>query len=135
MIHLVTTVSRTVDIVHPTGPVSQPDLTNTPLYSGSGSILSGECSTTEFTLIDAGSTVFYAPFVGCVSDRPECCPWTVALTTTVTVTTNGATSVVTSTPSENHQDVAYPFARESGQQALGACPADYYRISGSCCPR
>ncbi|KAJ9139450.1 hypothetical protein NKR23_g7987 [Pleurostoma richardsiae] len=132
-----TLVLTTVVIVTPTGPVTQPSLVNTPAYSGSGNILASDCTTTEFTLIDAGSTVFYAPFVGCVSDRPECCPWTVALpvTTTITVTAGGTTTVVTSTSSQSgNSAMAYPSALDSAQQALNACPADYYTISGSCCP-
>ncbi len=127
----------TVHIVNHTGKVTQPTYTNTPLYQGTGSLLDGACLSTEFTLLDVGSTVFYAPFVGCVSDRPDCCPYTVATTTlsvtqdttvTMTITASGA-----SDQGQGQSIMAYP--QPADQQIMQACASDYYSISGNCCPK
>jgi len=125
-----------VTIVTHSGPVTQPSYTNTPMYSGSGSLLQGACRSTQFTLVDVGSTVFWAPFVGCVSDRPDCCPYTVATTAlagitqdttvTMTVTADGGSG-------QNQAVMAYP--QPADNQIMKSCATDYYSISGNCCPK
>jgi hypothetical protein len=131
--------SRPVGTVQPSGTSVEPTHTNSPIYQGTGDLLVGTCATPTFTLVDAGTMVYYVPFVGCISDRPECCPWTAALTpvtTTVTVTNAEVTETITkTTASHNPNDAAYPSAMYSDQQVLPHCPNDYYSISGSCCPR
>lgn len=79
-----------------------------------------ECATAQYTFIDYGPTVSYAPFIGCMSDRPECCPFTPATTTQgVSATSTGA----------------YPQPKNAKDAIVNKCPVDYYSIRGSCCPR
>lgn len=138
-----------VTIVTVTTPLPSPaPYTNPPLYSGNGNILRETCGSTSFTLVDVGSTVYYAGFVGCVSDRPECCPWTVAgsnlkatgdTTVTVTVTAapgNPGPSDGSGGSGDDGNRVQFPVAADQAQQLLRQCPDDYYTVSGGggCCP-
>jgi len=92
-------------------------------------LLKGECTKTDFTLVDAGSTVYFAGFNGCNGERPECCPWQVA-TTSAPATTAGGTNQDTG----NHLGFDFPQPQDSNQAVLAACADDYYSISGGCCP-
>jgi len=111
---------ETVDVVRATGAIQQPNYAGQPNYVGTGGLLEGPCSNTGFTQVDAGSTVYYGGFVGCVMDRPECCPWTVA--------TPAATSAA-------GIDAAINFPQPAnGDMGVPKCADDYYSISGGCCP-
>lgn len=122
-----------------TGSITPTSHVDQPIYKGSGSLLAGDCSTAGFTLVDEGSTVYWAGFVGCVSDRPECCPWTVANSgpggdgphgnAPATTTGDGAS------PTGNTNDVAYPQPADSDQAILKQCADDYISYSGGCCPK
>jgi hypothetical protein len=57
------------------GPQAAPSYTYTPQYKGTGQLLSGNCKSTQYTLLDIGTSVYWAAFVGCASDRPDCCPY------------------------------------------------------------
>lgn len=119
---------------NPTRPIH----TNSPLYSGSGSLLSGACTaSTDFTLVDAGSTVFFAGFHGCNSDRPECCPWKVATASAAAATgsgSGGGGGGGTGSDTVNNVGVNFPVPADSAQAVLANCADDYYSISGGCCP-
>lgn len=121
---------RTVDIVTATGqppPTPIPE----PNYSGAGKLLKGVCTKTDFTLVDAGSTVYFAGFNGCNGDRPECCPWPVATTLASAPTT---TAAGTNQDTGNHIGFDFPQPRDSNQATLASCADDYYSVSGGCCP-
>ncbi|KAK4102807.1 hypothetical protein N658DRAFT_324595 [Parathielavia hyrcaniae] len=109
-----------IDVVTATAALDQPDYDGQPLYQGSGQLLRAECSATDFTLVDAGSTVYYAGFMGCVKDRPECCPWAVA--------------TATATAQDNDRVYDFPTPVDDGLARLPSCADDYYSISGGCCP-
>ncbi|KAK0655116.1 hypothetical protein B0T16DRAFT_450855 [Cercophora newfieldiana] len=117
---------ETVDIVTATGQPAPSEIVQ-PNYSG-GELLKGECTKTDFTLVDAGSTVYFAGFNGCNGERPECCPWPVA--TTSAATTAGGTNQDTG----NHIGFDFPQPQDSNQATLASCADDYYSISGGCCP-
>lgn len=87
-------------------------------YLGTGNLLVGTCATPEFTLVDTASALYYAPFVGCVADRADCCPFPLP------ASTGRATT-----------DYDLPTARETAQATLAQCPSDYWTVSGGCCPR
>ncbi|KAI0129611.1 hypothetical protein BJ170DRAFT_282256 [Xylariales sp. AK1849] len=129
-----TLILTTVDVTTPStnhGPTTT--AIAEPLYKGSGSLLTGACAVTssEFTLIDGGSTVYYAPFVGCVADRPECCPWKAGTAiNTSTASSSGGPDETSGSPGL----AGYPQPENGGQAVLSKCPVDYYPISGSCCP-
>ena len=115
-----------------------PDYTYTPSYKSTGNLLNGACASAHFTLLEDASTVYWAAYVGCASDQPQCCPWTAAsqffaatATGTVTVTSTVMATAVTGTSMGLN---AYPVAANSGQGILKSCAADYYSISGACCP-
>jgi hypothetical protein len=114
-------------VVTATGALQQPDYNGQPNYLGSGQLLQGACTQTDFTLVDASSTVYYAGFQGCVKDRPECCPWAVDM---------AATEVPPSAGGGNAQDT-YDFPKPVNQDmaVLAKCADDYYSISGGCCPK
>ena len=116
--------------------MAAPTYTNTPIYRGEGSLLAGKCQQTEFTLLDVGSTVFYAPFVGCVSDRPDCCPYTVATATLAVTQDTTVTVTVTATePGSGAPQAIVAYPQPADQAVVKTCAQDYYSISGNCCPK
>lgn len=119
---------QTVKVVTFTG--SQPPPSAAPInFKGSGELLVGECTTTDFTLVDAGSTVYFAGFHGCNGDRPQCCPWSVATTTEPPPVTGG-----TNADLANRIGFDFPQPADKNQAVLANCADDYYSISGGCCP-
>ncbi|KAK4125148.1 hypothetical protein N657DRAFT_655242 [Parathielavia appendiculata] len=109
-----------VDVVTATGVINQPDYDGRPLCEGTGKLLRAECSETGFTLVDAGNTVYYAGFMGCVKDRPNCCPWAVV--------------PATAKAQDNNRVYDFPTPVNDGLARLPSCADDYYSISGGCCP-
>lgn len=95
---------------------SSPDSTVAAIYKPGASLLTETCAIPEYTLLDLKSSAVYAPFVGCVNTKHECCP------------SQPQTSVAI-----GFNDV-YPKAPNPEQAALERCPTDYYSISASCCP-
>jgi hypothetical protein len=63
-----------------------------PSYTG-GDLLRSYCATPQYTLLPgpASTIVIYAPFIGCVNDKPDCCPFAVS-------TNSSSTSTATITP-------------------------------------
>ncbi|KAK3298138.1 uncharacterized protein B0H64DRAFT_65970 [Chaetomium fimeti] len=119
-----------VDVVRATGAIRQPDYDEPPQYQGEGELLKGACSQTDFTLVDGGNTVYYGGFVGCVNDRPECCPWAVATPASVV-----SGSAATNGPAVNARDnIDFPSPVNNDLAVLASCADDYYSISGGCCP-
>ncbi|KAK3322978.1 hypothetical protein B0H66DRAFT_446451, partial [Apodospora peruviana] len=117
------------------GPVTttRPNHVEKPSYSGTGQLLTGPCSSTSYTLIDGGNMVYYAAFVGCVADRPACCPWSVSTVAGMAVSSGGGGG------SEGGNRVAgppgqFPMPADNVQGLLSSCPEDYYPVSGQCCP-
>ncbi|KAL0468791.1 hypothetical protein QR685DRAFT_573086 [Neurospora intermedia] len=110
---------------------------NDPIYTGSGSLLSGECTSTDFTLVGAndGYTMYYAGFQGCNDDRPQCCPWPVAAdsaTNSFSATVN--VEVEPEIEIEHKRGDNYPQPARGYSAKLKNCPDDYYSVSGGCCP-
>jgi hypothetical protein len=103
-----------------TGAIEQPNYGGQPIYQGSGELLRGECSETDFTLVDEGSTVYYAGFMGCIKDKPECCPWAVATATA---------------EAQDNRAYDFPTPVNNDLARLASCANDYYSISGGCCPK
>lgn len=125
-------MSRTVDVVTATGDLSRPDYDGEPSYKGTGALLDGECAQTGFTRVDAGNTIYFAGFMGCINDRPECCPWPVA------TATSGSTGPATDAAGVNVQDnivYDFPMPVSNDLAQLVSCAEDYYSVSGGCCPK
>ena len=103
-----------------------------PIWSGSGDLLVGYCASPEYTLVEAGATVWWAPVIGCHSDKPDCCPSSLAndavSTFTSFVASTAPTVTVTIEPSGSSQPADF------GNKAIDKCPADYQSVSGGCCP-
>jgi len=130
-----------------------------PLYTGSGDLLRGYCTTPFFTLIPGPTADLYIGVVGCVNGKDDCCPFSVAsthatttaettaetVTITGTVTTEffmtitlGATSpTFISTPgtvANIGQNQAFPTPSQASEATLNNCPDDYQTVSSVCCP-
>ncbi|KAK0639748.1 hypothetical protein B0T16DRAFT_463392 [Cercophora newfieldiana] len=108
----------------PAAPITQP----TSTFTGSGKLLEqANCKSTSFSLVSADNIIMYAAFVGCMADRPECCPWSVSL--------DGSS---TATPHEGNRVAGgpgrFPIPANGVQALLSRCPDDYYSVSGQCCP-
>lgn len=122
----------TVESVRLSSRSTPPPRTSTPQFTSTGKLLTGGCDSTSYTLIDSGSTVYWAGFVGCINDRPECCPWTIANTIATDAppaTQDGGVNTQLDNPGG-----AYPSPKDGVQLVLASCADDYYSISGSCCP-
>jgi hypothetical protein len=124
-----------------TGPPTAPIPHSTiPTYSDTGSLLKGYCASTEYVLLDGPATVFWAPAVGCVGDKTDCCPYSVKSTASIATITVDSTSVVAVSvdPSGANSPYAgvqaYPTPASSNLATLPHCPDDYVSVSGGCCP-
>ncbi|KAF2263703.1 hypothetical protein CC78DRAFT_568770 [Lojkania enalia] len=113
-----------------------------PRWSGSGNLLQGYCATPEYTILD-GPTAYWAPVIGCIADRPDCCPFDVLVSTlgvslapqTVTVTMGATMSPNSPAPSgDNGSGGGFPSALSPAQATLDSCPDDYHSVNGGCCP-
>ncbi|KAK4230015.1 hypothetical protein QBC38DRAFT_441284 [Podospora fimiseda] len=96
-------------------------------------LLTGNCSSAKFTLLDGGPTLYYVPFVGCNNDKPGCCPFTPRTIDPI----EPAKAVITFSPSITgapDQLYAYPRPTNTNDATLDSCASDYYSVSGSCCP-
>jgi hypothetical protein len=68
-----------------------------PSYTG-GDLLRNYCVIPEFTLLPGpqSTIVIYAAFIGCVNDKPDCCPYAVStVTSTATAIATGNTTRTT----------------------------------------
>lgn len=87
-------------------------------------MLTGECASAQYTLIDdGGPTMIYAPFVGCINNKPDCCPYKPA------TMAQKFKAVVTASSG------VFPTPQNQIDSIMKSCAADYYSVSGSCCPR
>ncbi|KAF2814040.1 uncharacterized protein BDZ99DRAFT_567734 [Mytilinidion resinicola] len=99
-----------------------------PQYTGSGNVLKGYCATPDYTLIDGGPTAYWAPVLGCVGDKTDCCAFSVASMT--------AASTLQSTLQAKQvggASVGFPIPRSDGAE-LDTCPDDYTSVGNGCCP-
>ena len=116
-------------------PTSTPSHSAIPTYPGSGDLLQGYCATPDYILLD-GPTAYWAPVVGCVEDKTDCCPYPVAqatstpFTTTVTVVSTITVDIgpggVTQSAYAGLQ--AYPLPVSANQATLAQCPNDYQTV-------
>lgn len=120
-----------------------PTPTHSPIssYTGQGSLLQGYCATPDYVLLD-GPTAYWAPAVGCVGAKTDCCPYAVQQATAgtaVTVTVVSTTTVNVGPSGVIQQDYAgleaYPIPVSANQATLAHCPDDYQPVSGGCCPK
>jgi len=109
-----------------------------PKWTGSGNLLNGYCATPEFTLINAVTATYWAPFIGCLGDKQDCCPFNAktggnglaTIFSTISPTAPTAVPIITSTVALNN----YPTPYNAAEATLGQCPDDYVSIAGGCCP-
>ncbi|KAK3317436.1 hypothetical protein B0T19DRAFT_291781 [Cercophora scortea] len=86
-----------------------------PQWTGSGPILLDQCSTAEWSMFDLTTAYLWAPVIGCVPDKPDCCPSSYLFSTP-------KTAAATATPTV-------------AQNILPRCPDDYVTVgSAGCCP-
>jgi hypothetical protein len=125
-------------------PTAAPTFSPLPSYSGQGDLLQDYCITPEYVLLD-GPTAYWAPVVGCVGGKSDCCPYAVQSATSISATTVYVVSTFTVDvgPSGETQAPyggsyagfqAYPTPVSSNQATLANCPGDYVSVSGGCCP-
>jgi hypothetical protein len=115
---------RTVNVVTVTTALPIPAYDGKADFNGHGDLLQGDCASTGFTLVDAGSTMYFAGYQGCIRDKPECCPWDVK--------TGGLAA-----PTADGKALGFNFPEPANQDdlVLKKCADDYYSISGGCCPK
>lgn len=112
--------------VHVTSTVTSNQPGSISLWNGSGNLLQGDCATPQYTILNAGVTrAVWVPIVGCVDEKPNCCPYSL---NTAAETTQTLTSSSGSIPLD------FPGAAIPSQATLGRCPADYQAVSSGCCP-
>ncbi|KAK0622751.1 hypothetical protein B0T14DRAFT_514405 [Immersiella caudata] len=107
----------------PLPPVTQ------PTFTGAGKLLEqAECKSTSFSLVSADNIIMYAAVVGCMADRPQCCPWSVSVDGSPTGGAPQQGNRVAGGPGR------FPIPASGVQAYLDRCPDDYYSVSGQCCP-
>ena len=125
--------------MQPAGPITTKNevVQPTSTFNGAGQLLQqGDCKSTSYTLVSAGDMVYYAAFIGCNADRPECCPWSVSVEGV-----GGAAAAAPTGPGGSGREgnrIAggagnFPIPADGGGY-LSRCPDDYYSVSGQCCP-
>jgi hypothetical protein len=100
-------IVTTVPFVSTTESIPHSSISSWP---GSGNLLVGYCTTPDYVLL-TGPTPYWAPFIGCDQNKPDCCPFAV-----VTAAAN------------------YPVPQSTSQATLPHCPDDYQTVSDGCCP-
>jgi len=101
-----------------------------PPRTGPGDdLLRGYCATPLFSelLGPQVTVVYFVGVVGCMDNKPDCCPYTVTINGTTTATT---TTTVTAQPSP----LDFPAPPAPDQETLPECPGDYWTIDNVCCP-
>ncbi|KAK0723690.1 hypothetical protein B0T21DRAFT_414069 [Apiosordaria backusii] len=121
---------QTVNVVTVSTRIQTPAYDGKPKFQGTGALLQDGCAQASFTLVDAGNTAYYAGFLGCIKDRPDCCPWPVE---------TAAAAVASAVSGSNAAELEklgfdYPIPVDAKQARLQTCADDYYSISGGCCP-
>ncbi|KAH7077795.1 hypothetical protein BKA63DRAFT_272211 [Paraphoma chrysanthemicola] len=111
-----------------------PSASRIPLarWNGNGAILNGYCATPEYAIIN-GPTAYWAPVVGCVRSKSDCCPFDIASPTAV----GAAAAVDTGVPAfggASDSNGGFPSAVSPAQATLSKCPSDYHSIGNGCCP-
>jgi hypothetical protein len=91
-----------------------------------------------------GPTALWAPIIGCVGDKPDCCPFTVTNTITdvvgvtatqaLTVTVDVGASSLSPTSGGALGSDGFPQPTNGSQETLAHCPDDYQTVAGGCCP-
>ncbi|KAK4660658.1 hypothetical protein QC762_121010 [Podospora pseudocomata] len=120
----------TVNVVTVSTRINTPAYDGQPKFQGTGALLKDECGQASFTLVDAGNTAYYAGFLGCIKDRPDCCPWPVETATAAVVS-----AVAGSNAAELEKlGFDYPIPVDAKQARLQTCAEDYYSVDGGCCP-
>jgi hypothetical protein len=125
-------------------PTAAPTYPPISLYSDQGDLLQGYCTTPDFVLLD-GPTAYWAPVVGCVGGKSDCCPYAIQPATSISAATVYAVSTVTVDIGPGGETQApydgsyaglqaYPTPVSSNQATLAHCPGDYVSVSGGCCP-
>jgi hypothetical protein len=128
-----------------TSTISSSTYSSIPSWNGYGDLLVGYCATPEFSLVYGPQTtaVYFIGVVGCIGDKPDCCPFQVSsttstVTTTVTKTVGASlTTTVTQTAgagSSITNQFLFPIAASSSQITLPRCPEDYETVSSVRCP-
>ena len=96
-----------------------------PRWTGSGPLLTGSCATVDFVLLYETTAFLWAPAVGCIDDKPDCCPFSPGAPSVSQPTTTNAIGSDDGFPALNGQDGA----------TLNRCPQDYITVSSTaCCP-
>ncbi|KAH7380753.1 hypothetical protein BKA66DRAFT_129997 [Pyrenochaeta sp. MPI-SDFR-AT-0127] len=98
-----------------------------PKWTG-GALLQGYCATPDYTIID-GPTAYWAPVVGCVGGKADCCPFDIPPTVALEVA-----AVETGSASAGGGERGFPSALSPVQATLSKCPDDYRSIGEGCCP-
>ncbi|KAK4211977.1 hypothetical protein QBC37DRAFT_466648 [Rhypophila decipiens] len=61
-------------------------------WTGSGPIVTGSCSTAAWTLFDLSTAYLWAPVIGCLPEKPDCCPSSYVLATMTAPPSPGMTT-------------------------------------------
>lgn len=103
--------------------------------------MQGYCATPEYTILD-GPTVYWAPVVGCVGGKSDCCPFSVPASTVAPTAAGTVPATITITilaSAEASQQAVgasggFPIAVDPAQATLDRCPDDYQSVGDGCCP-
>lgn len=116
-----------------------PSASHIPLarWDGNGALLNGYCAIPEYTIIN-GPTAYWAPVVGCMRSKADCCPFDIA-PSTFTIAARAAqmdsiASGADATTSASGSNGGFPSALSPAQAALSKCPSDYHSVVNGCCP-
>jgi hypothetical protein len=109
-----------------------PSASRIPLarWNGNGALLNGYCASLDYTIIN-GPTAYWAPVLGCIQNKADCCPFDIAPSTVAIA----ARAADTDTPNGAlGSNGGFPSAVSSAQATLSKCPSDYHSIGNGCCP-
>lgn len=102
----------------------------TSFAASAGKVQVHPCATAEYTLVDSGPVFYHVPFVDCIVDREECCPFIAAGTKGSRVQAGRLPSAQTGEVERNLR-----AAQTSGSTIASTCAGGYTAVSGQCCPR
>ncbi|CAO2647825.1 Nn.00g087470.m01.CDS01 [Neocucurbitaria sp. VM-36] len=105
-------------------------------WTGTDALLRGYCATPDYTIID-GPTAYWAPVLGCVGDKPDCCPFDIppsTLAIEAAAVETGSTSAPAAITTGSGSSRGFPSALSPVQATFSSCTDDYVSIAEGCCP-
>ncbi|KAM7192432.1 hypothetical protein V8F20_008892 [Naviculisporaceae sp. PSN 640] len=91
-------------------------------WAGTGPIVTGSCSMAAWSLFDLSTAYLWAPVIGCLQDKPDCCPSSFVFASMTAPPPSIKTEAISVTTSSASNAINYTSITTSTGLASGAAP-------------